>query len=163
MTAARRAPRPLVKNGAVVKAWQKLWPDRQGGVAVIFGLSATVLIGLAGGGIDYARLSARRSQVQNALDVAVLAGGNTLKLASATPASVSGVTEQTVRVNAPSPPDRPLTVQVTVAADMTSVLATASEDFKFAFAPFIGVRSAHITLQVEGQRRGQDAPVHAHA
>ena len=96
-----------VGRGAVATARQRLWPDRQGGVAVIFGLSATVLIGLTGGGIDYARLSARRSQVQNALDVAVLAGGNTLKLASATPASVSGVTEQTVRVNAPSPPRPP--------------------------------------------------------
>jgi len=134
-------------RSAFAKYRQRFWTDRQGGVAVIFALSSTVLIGLAGGGIDYARLSARRSQVQNALDAGVLAGGNTLKLASANSASVSGVTKQTIRANASSPPDRPLTVQVTVAADMTSVTATASEDFKFAFAPFIGVRSAHIALK----------------
>ncbi len=116
-------------------------------MAVIFALSATVLIGLVGGGIDYARLSARRSLIQNALDVGVLAGGNTLKLASATPASVSGVTEQAIREAVISPPDRPLTVQVTVPTDKSSVLASASEDFKLAFGPFIGVRSAHIELQ----------------
>lgn len=140
-------PKASVGRRAVAKAHQRLWTERQGGVAVIFALSATVLIGLVGGGIDYARLAARRTQIQNALDVGVLAGGNTLKLASATPASVSGVTEQTIRDNVNSPPDRPLAVQVTVPAEKTSVQATASEDFKLAFGPFIGVRSAHIALQ----------------
>lgn len=106
-----------------------------------------VLLGLVGGGIDYARLSSRRSQLQNALDNGVLAGGNTLKLASATPASVSGVTEQAIRTGITSPPDRPLTLQVTVPDDKTSVTATASEDFKLAFGPFVGVRSVHIVRQ----------------
>lgn len=124
-----------------------LWTDRRGGVAVTFGLSATVLLGLVGGGIDYARLSSRRSQIQNALDQAVLSGGNALKLASATPASVSGVTEQAIRDGVTSPPDRPLSVQVTVPDDKMSVAATASEDFKLSFGPFIGVRTAHIALR----------------
>ncbi|WP_286964707.1 MULTISPECIES: TadE/TadG family type IV pilus assembly protein [Methylobacterium] len=124
----------------------RLWTNRQGGVAVIFALSSTVLIGLAGGGIDYARLSARRSQVQNALDMAVLAGGNTLKagLGDTSPQRrhrANPARQRTI------PPDRLLTVQVTVPADMSSVLATASKDFKFAFGPFIGVRSAYIALQ----------------
>lgn len=108
-----------------------------------------VLLGLVGGGIDYARLSSRRSQLQNALDNGVLAGGNTLKLASATPASVSGVTEQAIRTGITSPPDRPLTVQVTVPDDKTSVTATASEDFKLAFGPFVGVRTVHIVRQAK--------------
>ncbi|SDA17340.1 Putative Flp pilus-assembly TadE/G-like [Methylobacterium sp. UNC378MF] len=116
-------------------------------MAVIFGLSATVLLGLVGGGIDYARLSSRRSQIQNALDQGVLSGGNALKLASATPASVSGVTEQAIRDGVTSPPDRPLSVQVTVPDDKMSVAATASEDFKLSFGPFVGVRTAHIALR----------------
>ena len=137
------------KSGAPVARTSRssLWTDRGGSVAVTFGLSAVVLLGLAGGGIDYARLSARRSLLQNSLDNGVLAGGNALKLASATPASVSGVTEQAIRSTVPSPPDRPLSVQVTVPADKTSVTATASEDFKLAFGPFVGVRTAHIALQ----------------
>ncbi|MFC6742084.1 TadE/TadG family type IV pilus assembly protein [Methylobacterium tardum] len=138
-----------VKGWAVDTARQSLRADRQGGVAVIFALSSTVLIGLAGGGIDYARLSARRSQLQNALDNGVLAGGNALKLASATPASVSGITEQAIRSGVTSPPDRPLSVQITVPNDKTSVTATASEEFKLAFGPFVGVRTAHISLRAK--------------
>lgn len=136
-----------VGRGAVATARQRLWTDRQGGVAVIFALSSTVLIGLTGGGIDYARLTARRTEIQNALDAGALAGGNTLKLASATPASVGGITEQTIRDNVKSPADRPLSVQITVPDDKTSVRASAAEDFKLAFGPFIGVRSVHIALQ----------------
>ncbi|WP_308445294.1 TadE/TadG family type IV pilus assembly protein, partial [Methylobacterium hispanicum] len=48
--------------------------DRRGSVAVLFALGGTVLVGLVGGGIDYARVSARRSQLQAAVDAGVLAG-----------------------------------------------------------------------------------------
>ncbi len=47
--------------------------------------------------------SPRRSQLQNAVDVGVLAGGNALKLASSNAASVKGVVEQMIVTNAPSP------------------------------------------------------------
>lgn len=121
--------------------------DRRGGVAVIFGLSATVLIGLVGGGIDYARVSYRRSQLQNAVDVGTLAGGNTLKLASATVESVKGVTEQAVRDNAHPVPDRPFTLTVTVAQDKTSVFARAEETVKLAFGAFVGLRTMTVAAQ----------------
>ncbi len=75
--------------------------DRRGGIALTFALSSPVLFGLVGGGIDYARLVARRSQLQNAVDVGVLAGGNALKLASSNAASVKGVVEQMIVTNAP--------------------------------------------------------------
>lgn len=140
-------PQPKFRTRSGRTPRWSLWTDRRGGVAVTFGLSATVLLGLVGGGIDYARLSSRRSQIQNALDQGVLSGGNALKLASATPASVSGVTEQAIRDGVISPPDRPLSVQVTVPDDKMSVAATASEDFKLSFGPFIGVRTAHIALR----------------
>ncbi|MEE7490623.1 TadE/TadG family type IV pilus assembly protein [Methylobacterium sp. UNC378MF] len=140
-------PQPNLRTRSGRTPRRSLWTDRRGGVAVIFGLSATVLLGLVGGGIDYARLSSRRSQIQNALDQGVLSGGNALKLASATPASVSGVTEQAIRDGVTSPPDRPLSVQVTVPDDKMSVAATASEDFKLSFGPFVGVRTAHIALR----------------
>ena len=66
-----------------IKACKRgLWEERQGAVAVTFALSGMVLLGIVGGGIDYARLSARRSQLQNSTDAGVLAGGNTLKLAN---------------------------------------------------------------------------------
>ncbi|WP_405029864.1 TadE/TadG family type IV pilus assembly protein [Methylobacterium sp. BE186] len=62
-------------------------------VAVIFGLSATVLLGMAGGAADYACIVHRRSQLQVAVDAGTLAGGNALKLAASNPASIVGLTE----------------------------------------------------------------------
>ena len=135
-----------------VGAWRA---DRRGGVALIFGLSATVLIGLIGGGIDYARLSYRRSQLQNAVDVGTLAGGNTLKFASSTVESVKGVTEQSVRDNANPSPDRPFTLTVTVAADKTSVSARAEETTKLAFGAFIGLRAQTIAAQARANVVGR--------
>ncbi|GLS68276.1 hypothetical protein GCM10007890_02880 [Methylobacterium tardum] len=132
-----------------------LWADRRGGVALIFGLSATVLIGLVGGGIDYARLSYRRSQLQNAVDVGTLAGGNTLKLASATVESVKGVTEQAVRDNAHPLPDRPFTLTVTVASDKTSVFARAEETVKLAFGAFVGLRAMTVSAQARANVVGK--------
>lgn len=106
---------------------------------LIFALVTPVLLGLAGGGIDYARIVTRRTQLQSAVDAGALAGGGTLKLALSNTASVTSVTEQTVRSAANSPADRPLTVQVTVASDKTNVSVSASESFKLSFGSFVGV------------------------
>jgi hypothetical protein len=121
--------------------------EDRGGVALIFGLSATVLLGLVGGGIDYARLSYRRAQLQSAVDMGTLAGGNTLKLASSTVASVKGVTEQVVRDSAKPVPDRPFTVAVTVPDDKTSVFARVEETVKLAFGAFVGVGAQRVAAQ----------------
>ncbi|MCJ2110244.1 pilus assembly protein TadG-related protein [Methylobacterium sp. E-025] len=130
-------------------------PDRRGAVAVIFCLCATVLLGLVGGGVDYARLAARRAQLQAAVDAGVLAGGNALKLAMSTTAAVIGVTEQTVRSEAKSPSDRPLTVQVTVASDKTNVAASAAETFKLTFGSFVGMPAASLTVKAQASVVGR--------
>jgi Flp pilus assembly protein TadG len=121
--------------------------DRRGGVALIFALSATVLVGLAGGGIDYARLVTRRSELQNAVDAGVLAGGNTLKLAASSQASVAGVTEQAIRDAAKPFPDRPFSVKVTVSDDKTSVFARAEETVKLTFGGLLGLRAQTVAAQ----------------
>ncbi|TXN08013.1 hypothetical protein FV219_07780, partial [Methylobacterium sp. WL122] len=46
--------------GFVASRIRSFGADRSGAVALIFGLVATVLLGLVGGGVDYARLAARR-------------------------------------------------------------------------------------------------------
>ena len=71
--------------------------NKRGTVAIIFALAGTTLIGIVGGGIDYARLMARRTELQSAVDTGALAGGNALKLASSDPAAIIGLTEQTIR------------------------------------------------------------------
>jgi Flp pilus assembly protein TadG len=130
-------------------------PNRSGSVAVTFGLSAVVLLGLVGGGIDYARVASRRAQLQNAADVGVLSGGNTMKLAASSIAAVQGVTEQAIRTNAPSSPDQPFTVTVAVASDKTSVAAQVQDTVKLAFGPFLGIRSQTISVRAKASVVGK--------
>ncbi len=121
--------------------------DRRGSVALIFGLSATVLVGLVGGGIDYARVSMRRSQLQAAVDAGVLAGGNALKLAASSTDSVRGVTEQTIRDAAKTPPDRAFGLEIEVPAEKTSVFARAQETIRLGFGGLVGFGTQTIAAQ----------------
>ncbi len=130
-----------------VRIWRRFRADRRGGVALIFALGSIVLFGLAGGGIDYARMVYRRSQLQNAVDAAVLAGGNTLKLSPSNSDAVASIVARIVNENAPSPPDRPLSVQVTVSGDKTSLSASVTDTFRLAFGAFVGMRVAPITAR----------------
>ena len=129
------------------RIWRRFCADHRGGVALIFALSSIVLIGLVGGGIDYGRMAYRRSQMQNAIDTAVLTGGNTLKLSPSNSAAVASIVERVMSENAPSPSDRPLDVKVTVSTDKTSVSAIATDTLKLAFGAFVGMKTAAITVR----------------
>ena len=144
-----------VAPGSVAARIRSFRTDRHGAVAVIFGLVSTVLLGLVGGGVDYTRLAARRAQLQAAVDAGALAGGNALKLAMSSTAAVIGVTEQTVRSEAKSPPDRPLDVAVTVASDKTNVAATAAETFKLSFGGFVGMPTAKLAVKAQASVVGR--------
>ena len=126
---------------------RQFWDDRRGSVALIFGLSGMVLLGLVGGGIDYARLASRKNQLQSAVDAGVLAGGNTLKLASSSVEAAKGVTEQTIR-DAAKPQDRgSFTLQIDVPPEKTSVFARAEETVRLGFGAFVGLRTTTIAAQ----------------
>jgi hypothetical protein len=115
-------------------------------VAVTFGLSAMVLLGLTGG-IDHARLSSRRSQFQNAADAGALAAGNYLKLAVSTSAAAKGIVEDTVRSQAAPRPEIPYALQADVAPDKTSVAITVDETVRRAFGGIVGkMRLCLLTL-----------------
>jgi Flp pilus assembly protein TadG len=134
----RRLPQPV---------WRRFHADNRGAVALIFALAGTVLVGLVGGGIDYTRMVYRRSQMQNAADAAVLAGGNTLKLSPSNSTAVASIVQRIIGEQAPSPPDRPLSVQVTVGSEKTSVSAVATDNFKLAFGAFVGIKIVPITVR----------------
>ncbi len=142
-------PRRLSAIGRGVERLRALARNRRGGVALTFALASPVLFGLVGGGIDYARLVARRSQLQNAVDAGALAGGNALKLASSNAASVRGVTEQIIVTNAPTPPNNPLAITVTVADDKTSVFARAEDHVSLTFGRFIGLSNQTVAAQAK--------------
>lgn len=142
-------PRRLSTIGRGVVRLRALARNRRGGVVLTFALASPVLFGLIGGGIDYARLVARRSQLQNAVDAGALAGGNALKLASSNAASVRGVTEQIIVTNAPTPPNTPLAITVTVADDKTSVFARAEDHVSLTFGRFIGLSNQTVAAQAK--------------
>ena len=123
--------------------------NRRGGVALTFALASPVVFGLLGGGIDYARLVARRSQLQNAVDAGALAGGNALKLAASNAASVRGAVEQIIVTNAPASPNAPLAITVTVADDKTSVFARAEDSVSLTFGRFVGVSVVTVAAQAK--------------
>lgn len=108
-----------------------------------------MLFGLVGGGIDYARLTARRSQLQGAVDAGALAGGNALKLASSNAASVRGAVEQIIVTNAPAPPNNPLAVTVTVADDKTSVFARVEDRVSLTFGRLLGLGAQTVAAQAK--------------
>jgi len=59
--------------GGVHSVCRAFWRDRRGNFAVIMALAAVPLVGAAGLAVDYAHMSRSRSELQNALDAAVLA------------------------------------------------------------------------------------------
>ncbi len=142
-------PRRLSAIGRGTERLCALVRNRRGGVALTFTLASPVLFGLVGGGIDYARLVARRSQLQNAVDAGALAGGNALKLASSNAASVKGVTEQIIVTNAPTPANNPLAITVTVADDKTSVFARAEDRVSLTFGRFLGLSNQTVAAQAK--------------
>ncbi|WP_407943208.1 TadE/TadG family type IV pilus assembly protein [Methylobacterium oxalidis] len=134
---------------------ERLRADRRGAVAVIFGLSATVLLGMAGGASDYARLVHRRSQLQSAVDAGVLAGGNALKLAASNRDSIVGLTQQTIRDAAKAPTEQPLKLTVTVPEDKTSVFARAEQTIRLTFGSFVGFGTTKVAAQARANVVGR--------
>jgi Flp pilus assembly protein TadG len=53
---------------------RRLWGDRRGNVAVLFGLAAVPIMGVMGVAVDYSRASHYRAILQSAVDTAALAG-----------------------------------------------------------------------------------------
>ncbi|WP_232630877.1 TadE/TadG family type IV pilus assembly protein [Methylobacterium sp. Leaf118] len=129
--------------------------DGRGSVTVIFGLAATTLIGLVGGAIDYARVIAARGQIQMAADTGVMAGGNALKLVVSNLDAIVGVTTQTIQTEAKASADNPVTIQVSVAADKTSVTAKVEKAVPLTFGPFIGLASMTVAATAKASVVGK--------
>ncbi len=69
----------FIRGRASPRLAQRLADDRSGNVAIVFALTLMVLVQAAGGAVDYGRCLNARSQMQTALDAAVLAAGRVLQ------------------------------------------------------------------------------------
>jgi hypothetical protein len=138
--------RLMVRWGRVIGNLRR---ETDGAVAVIYALSASAVIGLAGGAIDYASLVSSRTNLQSAVDTGVMAGGNALKLVVSSTDSIVGLTTQTIQKEAKAGTESPVSIQVSVASDKTSVFAGAQQTIKLAFGPFIGLSTVQISAQAK--------------
>ncbi|BAU92404.1 hypothetical protein MPPM_3799 [Methylorubrum populi] len=154
----------MVTCGAKEKAkrtirWNKplasLYRETDGAVAVIFGLAASTLIALVGGAIDYAKVVSARTHLQGAVDAGVLAGGNALKLVVSSTESIVGLTTQTIQAEAKAGADAPVSLQVTVASDKTSVEARAEQVIKLTFGTFVGMGSMPVAVRARASVVGR--------
>ncbi len=140
------ASRPVPRwTAGLVAKLRAFGGESRGTVAVMVGLSATVLIGLAGGATDYTRLVARRSHLQRAVDAGLMAGGNALKLVATSNAAIAGITRQTIETQAKADTEAGLAIAVDVAGDRSSVSARAEETVKFVFGAFVGMTTTTIS------------------
>lgn len=114
-----------------------------------------MLLALVGGGIDYAHLVSRRSQLQGAVDAAVLTGANALKLAGADLNAVSNITERTIRDIARANDDKALVIKTEISKDQDSVFASAQEVIKLFFGNFIGVKLSTISVRAKANIVGK--------
>lgn len=124
-------------------------------VTVIFALAATTLIGLVGGAIDYTRLVSAQSQIQQAADTGVLAGGNALKLVVSNTDSIIGLTTQTIQAEIKDSATNPVTIQVDVAGDKTSVSAIVEQTIHLTFGPFVGMSSQKVSAKAKASVVGK--------
>ena len=129
--------------------------DESGAVALIFGLSATALIGLVGGAIDYSRLHLRQVQLQHAADAGVMAGGAALKFASSDAAAIRGTTENAVKEADSAAGRRHLAIETVVDLGTPSVSALLTSQVRLAFGPFIGMASRTVSARSKAQSYGK--------
>lgn len=129
--------------------------DTGGSVAVIFGLSATVLVGLVGGGIDYARLHLRKNELQRAADAGVMAGGNALKLAASSEAVIRSVTENAARDTDKESGAASLAVETAVDFGTPSVTVQLQDQVKLTFGPFVGLSNVTVDARSKAQLFGK--------
>lgn len=78
------------------KFFQRFYQDSHGGFAILFGIVFTMLVGVTGAAVDYARGHLLKSELTSALDAAALAGG-----ASASNANVEEIIQKYFNVNFP--------------------------------------------------------------
>lgn len=76
-------------NGAIARHVS----DERGTVVLIFALTFFILVGTVGGAVDYARWQHARSQVQSAVDAAVLAAGRTYQMTMSETDAIGAATQ----------------------------------------------------------------------
>jgi len=149
----RRFASPLVQCcRAVVRTWSR---NDEGGVAIIFALSITLLFGVVGSAVDMGRWVTARSETRNAMDGALLAAGRALQMPEKTEADALA-TAQTYYEQNKSKVMSSGKVGFQIVDNGTAIKATSSVVVATPFLAVLGIPelpvdgSAKAVLQVGG-------------
>ncbi len=128
------------------RLFRTLLGDRRGNIAVLFGLCLLPMVGIVGLAVDTARAFAVRSQLQQALDAAALAGGRLF----ATPdrdSQIQGYFDANIRDVRYGATVSPLAIAADPVTGKLTVAATAT--LPVIFARVLGYSSVNVGADVE--------------
>ena len=125
-----------------------------GSVAVVFALSIPVLIAGAGAAVDFARLTATRTSLQQAVDAAALMGAKELSVANMTHAQVEKAAEADVFASAASLGDG-LTASSSVQSNGTTIVVDASLPVPLLIMSIVGINSEQVSVTAGASLEGE--------
>ncbi len=116
------------------RCWARSWlhefrRNRSGGVAMMFGLAAPILFGLAAAAVDFGMFTRDRVELQNLADAAAIAAARELQMAQADPVRIKAVADAYIHSRQPS-----VAVQTVVDPSKSAVTVAAEKNF----TPFMG-------------------------
>ena len=123
--------------------------DRSGTIAVIFALTISLFLIVAGSGTDYLRLSSAKAQQQAAIDAAVLAAGRVLQVTGDADAAIEAARQHFDR-NKSLITVRDVT-KFKIVADGTIVRATCDSAVATPFWRFAGIAELPIRIAAEAK------------
>ena len=116
----------------------KFVQHRGGSIAIAFSLVAPIMLLAVGATIDYAGVVSGKRSLQAVADAAAIAGARATRLGNATKISVASTVAHVVAANSRG---ASITNSTSVAADLTSVTMTVSQEIPTRFRAIVGASS----------------------
>jgi Flp pilus assembly protein TadG len=124
-----------------------LGKDRSGSIAMVYGLTAVVLMASVGAGVDAARLYNSRSHMQSAMDASVLAAGRVLQVSGDTTAAINTAARHYAELKSRQTMENNDTVSFEVTENATQVTGTGISKVNTPFMSFVGVPNFDVKVQ----------------
>ena len=126
----------------------------RGSVVIIFALALPALLAASGAAVDFSRLVAVRSTLQQAADSAALAGATQLSIANMTNEQVEAAMKAHVLASAPAL-SAGLTVQSTIMGDRSGVQVAASTNIPLLIMSVFGYQSELVSVTARASLEGE--------
>ncbi|MEJ1158214.1 vWA domain-containing protein [Prosthecomicrobium sp. N25] len=126
-----------------------LWGDTRGNTMVTFAVMLVPLMGVAGGAVDYNRVTAARVTLQDAADAATIAGARAIELGRTVGGDPATAARQSFEANF-THRDAKIT-RFAVAADKTQVTVDATVEVKMLFLGILGIATMEQSVRSESQ------------